>query len=166
MSETASLPPGYSASPVDAPFGSYPAFPSRPEPSREASFVKQSKNRAISLQLLGQLEDGSLPIYGYGGLIEGSVKVEKADGVQSVEVKVRVISLFGLAYLLTTDHRSRARLPCGSSRVKVPNPPRCASVTPSYGQKMITPVRSLTRSPWFFRPPSLMERTNMYEIFF
>lgn len=80
--ETASLPPSYR----DADLARALA---PPRPLRRNSFVKQSKKGELTLQLIGQDENGSLPAYGYGALVEGVVNVEKGDGVQTVQLRVR-----------------------------------------------------------------------------
>jgi hypothetical protein len=93
MSEAIGLPPSYTFRPTDvlptAPPAPTLAVPPRARPVRQDSFVKQSKKRELSLQLLEQHEDGSLPVYGLGTSIQGSVEVEKADGVQAVRLRVR-----------------------------------------------------------------------------
>jgi hypothetical protein len=99
MSEAIGLPPSYTFRPTDVlPTAPPPALsptlaaPPRARPVRQDSFVKQSKKRELSLQLLEQHEDGSLPVYGLGTSIQGSVEVEKADGVQAVRLRVRQVS--------------------------------------------------------------------------
>jgi hypothetical protein len=97
MSEAIGLPPSYTFRPTDVPPTAPAAAPTlavppRAQPVRQDSFVKQSKKRELSLQLLEQHEDGSLPVYGLGTSIQGSVEVEKADGVQAVRLRVRRVS--------------------------------------------------------------------------
>jgi hypothetical protein len=85
MSKTASLPPSYSLRTPEAEIA--PSL-RPPRPVRQGSFVKQSKKGDLTLQLVGQ-EEGTLPAYGYGALIEGTVNVEKAEGAQMVRLRVR-----------------------------------------------------------------------------
>lgn len=59
----------------------------RPRPSGE--FVKQSKSGDVSLRLVAQEDNVSLPVYGNGGCVEGTVNLNKTEGISSVEVKVR-----------------------------------------------------------------------------
>lgn len=54
--------------------------------------TKQSRSGGVSLRFLNQRKDTELPVYGYGGVIEGVVEVAKTEGVQSVDVKVCVCS--------------------------------------------------------------------------
>ncbi|KAF8158178.1 hypothetical protein B0H34DRAFT_707732 [Crassisporium funariophilum] len=58
----------------------------RPRPS--GNFVKQSKGGGASLRLSAQEDDVALPVYGSGGLVEGTVDLSKTESVTSVEVKI------------------------------------------------------------------------------
>jgi hypothetical protein len=60
----------------------------RPRPS--GNFVKVSKNGRVSLRLIAQEDNISLPVYGNAGVVEGTVEISKTDGISSVEVKVRL----------------------------------------------------------------------------
>ncbi|KAI0769031.1 hypothetical protein BD413DRAFT_87163 [Trametes elegans] len=52
------------------------------------NFVKQSKGGHVSLRLSAQDDNVSLPVYGVGAAVEGTVSLSKADGVTAVEVKI------------------------------------------------------------------------------
>ncbi|KIK69777.1 hypothetical protein GYMLUDRAFT_34175 [Collybiopsis luxurians FD-317 M1] len=56
----------------------------RPRPS--GTFVKQSKSGDFRLRLNEQ--DGDIPAYGSGGIVDGAIDIVKTDGVASVEIKV------------------------------------------------------------------------------
>jgi hypothetical protein len=58
-------------------------------PRASGEFVKQSRNVDVSLRLVDQESDASLPVYGAGGSVEGTVNLSRCDGIASVEVKVR-----------------------------------------------------------------------------
>lgn len=64
-------------------------------PSSE--FVKQSKGGVISLRLKDQERDATLPVYGCGGIIGGTVELSKTDNVIAVEVKVSTVLEFSEA---------------------------------------------------------------------
>ncbi|KAG1843000.1 hypothetical protein DFJ58DRAFT_805244 [Suillus subalutaceus] len=51
-------------------------------------FVKQSRNGGVSLRLAGQDGHLTLPVYGYGASVEGTLDVHKRDGITSVEVQI------------------------------------------------------------------------------
>ncbi|KAG2066328.1 hypothetical protein BDR04DRAFT_1106894 [Suillus decipiens] len=55
-------------------------------PSRE--FVKQTRNGGVSLRLAGQSDHVTLPVYGFGASVEGTLEVHKRDGITSVEVQI------------------------------------------------------------------------------
>ena len=78
----------------------------QPRPSGE--ITKQSKSGGVSLRFVAQEQNVSLPVYGYGGVVEGSVDVAKPEGVHAVEVKVRNCLL------------SRSQIPHLARRSKVP----------------------------------------------
>jgi hypothetical protein len=101
MSDTASLPPAYqqaTTTPFRDPLRAYQSLPHEP-PSipRSSTFIKESKQGAVSLKLTGQ-RPSSTPVYGHGALIDGSVEVAKLDDIQSVELKV--CSIVCLVYFL------------------------------------------------------------------
>ena len=52
------------------------------------TFVKNSRNGGVSLRLIGQLDDATLPEYGRNAFVDGTVELRNTDTVQSVEVKV------------------------------------------------------------------------------
>ena len=58
----------------------------RPRPSGE--YVKQSRGGGISLRLVAQDSNASLPMYGCGSSVVGTVEIPRTDGVTAVEVKV------------------------------------------------------------------------------
>lgn len=72
----------------------------RPRPSGE--YVKQSKGSGISLRLVAQDSNVSLPVYGCGSSIVGTVEIPRPDGVTAVEVKVNCF-----ANVLPDMHRTR-----------------------------------------------------------
>ncbi|KAG1818493.1 uncharacterized protein BJ212DRAFT_1345892 [Suillus subaureus] len=51
-------------------------------------FVKQTRNGGVSLRLAGQDDQLTLPVYGYGASVEGTLDVHKRDGITSVEVQI------------------------------------------------------------------------------
>ena len=59
----------------------------RPRPSGE--FTKQSKGGGLSLRLFAQEDGATLPTYGHGASIDGTIEIAKPEGVNAVEVKVR-----------------------------------------------------------------------------
>lgn len=58
----------------------------RPRPAGE--YVKQSRGGGISLRLVAQDSNASLPVYGCGSSVVGTVEIPRSDGVTAVEVKV------------------------------------------------------------------------------
>lgn len=62
------------------------AFATSSHPRSSKAFVKHSKNGDAKLTLNGQ--DGRVPAYGSGGVIDGSVDIMKTEGVTNVEIKV------------------------------------------------------------------------------
>ena len=58
----------------------------RERPSTE--FVKQSKTGGISLRLSEQADNASLPVYGCGDSVEGTVELAKPESATSVDVRV------------------------------------------------------------------------------
>ncbi|KAF5380687.1 hypothetical protein D9757_007043 [Collybiopsis confluens] len=56
----------------------------RPRPS--GTFVKQSKGGDLKLRVNEQ--DGPVPAYGSGGIIDGAIDIAKTEGISSVEIKV------------------------------------------------------------------------------
>lgn len=92
--------PGYPALPAQLHSPTYTAAPQAHEyrlalnarlrpnrPPRE--FVKQTKNGGVSLRLVGQDEQATLPVYGFGASVQGTVDINKTEGIASVEVQVR-----------------------------------------------------------------------------
>lgn len=78
--------PAYTAEPQD--FEQRIALADRLRPRPAGNFVKNSKKGEVSLRLNAQEEDAILPVYGSGGLVEGTVQLAKTEGVTSVEVKI------------------------------------------------------------------------------
>jgi hypothetical protein len=60
----------------------------RLRPQFSGAFVKQSRGGNAFLRLSAQEDSASVPVYGSGALVEGTVEVTKTEGVNSVEVKV------------------------------------------------------------------------------
>lgn len=120
MSETASLPSyvGHPLPPSRTP--TYTATPAAheqrlalnerlPDPNNGGSFVKQSKSGGVSLHLEGQDSDALLPVYGNGAIVEGTVRVSKAENVSSVEIKVR-------AFFFSFPSKGKSKCHCCRSR--------------------------------------------------
>ncbi|KAG2147491.1 uncharacterized protein EDB93DRAFT_1147631 [Suillus bovinus] len=65
------------------------AYNARLNPNRSPrEFVKQSRNGGVSLRLVGQDDQVTLPVYGYGASVEGTLDIHKRDGITSVEVQI------------------------------------------------------------------------------
>ncbi|KAI0365704.1 hypothetical protein BV20DRAFT_1038757 [Pilatotrama ljubarskyi] len=77
--------PSYSAEPQE--FEQRLAL-NRPPRRPVGDFVKQSRGGNVSLRLFSQEDNVSLPVYGYGAAVEGTVNLSKTDGVSAVEVKI------------------------------------------------------------------------------
>ncbi|CAL1712360.1 unnamed protein product [Somion occarium] len=96
---------------------------SRLRPSGE--FVKQSKGGGVSIRLTAQENNVSLPVYGCGSSIEGTVELPRTDGVAAVEVKIEgTLRLKEIAEGGTVTHKlcsSRASL-WDADRASVPCP--------------------------------------------
>ncbi|KAH8118425.1 hypothetical protein DFH11DRAFT_1723335 [Phellopilus nigrolimitatus] len=61
----------------------------RPRARRpQGNFVKNSRSGGVVLRLVGQNDDVTLPEYGRGGLVEGTVELKNVDSVLSVDVKI------------------------------------------------------------------------------
>lgn len=56
------------------------------------NFVKNSRNGGVVLKLSGQHDDVTIPEYGRGASVDGTVELVnvKLDGIQSIEVTVRI----------------------------------------------------------------------------
>ncbi len=67
-------------------------------PRPVGNFVKSSRNGGVALRLHGQDVNASLPEYGRGASVEGTVELngKNLDSIQSVEVKVRALHSFWL----------------------------------------------------------------------
>lgn len=89
--------PGYPSQHVHSP--TYTATPqaheyrlahtARLRPNRSPTeFIKQSKNGAVVLRLAGQDDQATVPVYGYGASVQGTLDIHKRDGITSVEVQV------------------------------------------------------------------------------
>jgi hypothetical protein len=74
-------------------------------PQPTGNFVKSSKGGDAKLRLTAQEDKVDLPVYGSGGLVEGTVELAKTDNISTVEVKVIVLTLVGRRL---TNHRSKA----------------------------------------------------------
>ncbi|KAG0703754.1 hypothetical protein DFH29DRAFT_998194 [Suillus ampliporus] len=51
-------------------------------------FVKQTRNGGVSLRLVDQDNQATVPVYGYGASVEGTLDIHKRDGITSVEVQI------------------------------------------------------------------------------
>lgn len=91
--------PGYPTPSSQVRSPAYPAAPhaqeyrlahnSRLNPNRlPREFVKQTRNGGVSLRLAGQGDQLTLPVYGYGASVEGTLDIHKRDGITSVEVQI------------------------------------------------------------------------------
>ncbi|KAJ6538545.1 hypothetical protein DFH09DRAFT_1177180 [Mycena vulgaris] len=83
---TFSRTPSYSAEP-----GLYEqrlALNARLLPQPTGNFVKSSKSGDAKLRLTAQHDKIDLPVYGTGGVVEGTVELAKTDNISTVEVKV------------------------------------------------------------------------------
>lgn len=63
-------------------------------------YRKQSKGGGISLRLFDQDNNATLPVYGYGNPIEGTVEVARPEGVHAVGVKVWPVAMLLLQMIL------------------------------------------------------------------
>ncbi|THH11736.1 hypothetical protein EW145_g485 [Phellinidium pouzarii] len=54
----------------------------------QGDFVKNSRSGGVVLRLTGQQDGATLPEYGRGGLVEGTIELRNIDSVQSVDVKI------------------------------------------------------------------------------
>jgi len=71
-----------------------------------AEFVKQSKSGGISLRLRDQEQNATLPVYGCGAIISGTIDLTKIDTVIGVEVKIEgSLHLKEIAEGGTTSHK-------------------------------------------------------------
>ncbi len=84
--------PSYTAEPLEN--EQRIALNDRLRPPPTGSFVKHSKHGHARLKLLAQEDGIATPVYGLSGLVQGTVELdpEKAENVDSVEVKVSSIS--------------------------------------------------------------------------
>ncbi|KAJ7044611.1 hypothetical protein C8F04DRAFT_1350853 [Mycena alexandri] len=83
---TFSRTPSYSAEP-----GLYEqrlALNARSLPQATGNFIKSSKSGDAKLRLSAQEDKIDLPVYGSGGVVEGTVELSKTDNISTVEVKV------------------------------------------------------------------------------
>lgn len=61
----------------------------RPNRNRQLrSFVKQTKSGNLCLRLVDQDDRAALPVYGVGTSVQGTVEINKTEGITSVEVQV------------------------------------------------------------------------------
>ncbi|KAN0087511.1 hypothetical protein V8E55_006132 [Tylopilus felleus] len=64
----------------------------RPNRNRQLrSFVKQTKSGNLCLRLVDQDDRAALPVYGVGTSVQGTVEINKTEGITSVEVQVEGI---------------------------------------------------------------------------
>jgi hypothetical protein len=79
-------------------------------------FVKKSKNGGVSLRLFAQADDATLPVYGSGASVRGSVELSesKLEGLASVEIKVHLRGTFLRS--MSTDHLERSKAICVSEK--------------------------------------------------
>ena len=89
-------PPSYSEGPQG--HGHRLTLADRFRPRFAGAFVKESRARDIFLRLNAQV-DGSLPVYGSGAFVEGTVELTKTEEVNSVEVKVSIVVLLRTGFL-------------------------------------------------------------------
>ncbi len=78
--------PSYSAEP-----GIYEqrlALNARSLPQATGNFIKSSKSGNAKLRLTAQENNIDLPIYGTGGVVEGTVELTKTDNISTVEITV------------------------------------------------------------------------------
>ncbi|KIJ17626.1 hypothetical protein PAXINDRAFT_167632 [Paxillus involutus ATCC 200175] len=109
--------PGYPAPPTHLHSPTYTAVPrahehrlalnARLRPNRPLrEFVKQTKNGGVSLRLVGQDDQATLPVYGLGASVQGTVEINKTDGITSVEVLIEgTLRLEEVAEGGTANHR-------------------------------------------------------------
>ncbi|KAJ7780966.1 hypothetical protein B0H16DRAFT_603113 [Mycena metata] len=86
VQQTFSRTPSYSAEP-----GVYEqrlALNARSLPQATGDFIKSSKSGDAKLRLSAQEDKIDLPVYGSGGVVEGTVELLKTDNISTVEVKV------------------------------------------------------------------------------
>ncbi|KAJ7490309.1 hypothetical protein B0H11DRAFT_2010012 [Mycena galericulata] len=57
-------------------------------PHYTGSFVKSSKSGDATLRLTAQQDKIDLPVYGSGGVVEGTVELTKTEDISNVEVKI------------------------------------------------------------------------------
>ncbi|KAJ6588787.1 hypothetical protein B0H19DRAFT_1101148 [Mycena capillaripes] len=57
-------------------------------PQPTGNFLKSSKDGEIKLRLTAQEDNLDLPVYGSGGVVEGSVELDHLHNISSVEIKV------------------------------------------------------------------------------
>ncbi|KAJ7653481.1 hypothetical protein B0H17DRAFT_1100695 [Mycena rosella] len=64
------------------------ALNARTLPRPTGNFVKSSKGGDAKLRLSAQQDEIDLPVYGAGGVVEGTVELAKTDNISTVEVEV------------------------------------------------------------------------------
>ncbi|KAJ7283964.1 hypothetical protein C8J57DRAFT_1171957 [Mycena rebaudengoi] len=85
-SDTFHRTPSYSAEPRF--YEQRLALNARSLPQHTGNFVKTSKGGGTQLRLSKQQDSIDLPVYGSGGLVEGTIELSKTDGISTVQVKV------------------------------------------------------------------------------
>jgi hypothetical protein len=79
--------PSYSAEP-----GIYEqrlALNARSLPQATGNFTKSSRSGNAKLRLIAQENNIDLPVYGSGGIVEGTVELTKTENISTVELRVR-----------------------------------------------------------------------------
>lgn len=108
--------PSYTAEPLEN--EQRIALNDRSRPLPRGSFVKHSKHGHARLRLLAQEDDITTPVYGFSGLIKGTVELdhEKAETVDSVEVKVSLTprKYVAMTYACPGRRRFEVKRGCGS----------------------------------------------------
>ncbi|OJA17766.1 hypothetical protein AZE42_04869 [Rhizopogon vesiculosus] len=64
------------------------AHNARLRPNRSpGEFVKQTRNGAVILRLVGQDDHATVPVYGYSASVQGTLDINKRDDITSVEIE-------------------------------------------------------------------------------
>ncbi|KAJ7094520.1 hypothetical protein B0H15DRAFT_829880 [Mycena belliarum] len=98
---TASLPSYVAPDPLQPSFSRTPSYSAEPGlfeqrlalnarllPRHTGDFVKTSKGGGVKLRLTAQENKIDLPVYGSGGMVEGTVELTKTENISTVEVEV------------------------------------------------------------------------------
>jgi hypothetical protein len=89
--------------------------------------VKQSRNGGVSLRLSAQADDATLPVYGSGASVRGTVDLSESrlEGLASVEIRVHLHGTFFRP--MSTDPLGRSKAVCISEKSQ-----RVGRTRPSY----------------------------------